>query len=86
VRRTLLANVKEWNIDPRWAAKKPLQDINEVKKRLAEAAPIDRNSGRRPWPASSTNDSSDSETGQRWRSSCRKSTTKDMTSSRSHEP
>ena len=40
VRRTLLAHVKEWNIDPRRAATKPLQGVNEVKKRLAEAAPI----------------------------------------------
>ena len=39
-----------------------------------------QSSGGRPWPASSTNDSSDKETGQRWRSSCRKPTTKDMTS------
>jgi hypothetical protein len=32
--------VKEWNIDPRRAAANPLQGVNEVKKRLAEAAPI----------------------------------------------
>jgi DNA primase catalytic core len=40
VRRTLLAHVKEWNIDPQRAARKPLQGVNEVKRRLAEAAPI----------------------------------------------
>ena len=40
VRQTLLAHVKEWNIDPRRAATKPLQGVNDVKKRLAEAAPI----------------------------------------------
>ena len=40
VRQTLLAHVKEWNSDPRRAATKPLQGVNEVKKRLAEAAPI----------------------------------------------
>jgi DNA primase catalytic core len=40
VRRALLAHVKEWNLDPRRAAAKPLQGINEVKKRLTEAAPI----------------------------------------------
>jgi DNA primase len=40
VRQTLLAHVKEWNIDPRRAAANPLQGINEVKRRLAEAAPI----------------------------------------------
>ena len=38
VRRTLLAHVKEWNLDPRRAATKPLQGVNEVKRRLAEAA------------------------------------------------
>ena len=30
----------EWNIDPRRAAAKALQEVNEVKKRLAGAAPI----------------------------------------------
>jgi DNA primase catalytic core len=40
VRRTLLAHVKEWNSDPRRAATKQLQGLDEVKKRLAEAAPI----------------------------------------------
>jgi DNA primase catalytic core len=40
VRRTLLAQVKEWNLDPRLAATKRLQSVNDVKKRLAEAAPI----------------------------------------------
>jgi DNA primase len=37
VRRTLLTHVKEWNLDPRRAATYPLQGVNEVKKRLAEA-------------------------------------------------
>jgi DNA primase len=40
VRRILLAHVKEWNLDRRRAAANPLQGVNEVKKRLAEAAPI----------------------------------------------
>jgi DNA primase catalytic core len=40
VRRTLLAHVKEWNLDPRRAAANPLHGVNEVKRRLAEAAPI----------------------------------------------
>ena len=40
VRRTLLAHVKEWNIDPRRAAKEPLQGVNEVKTRLIGAAQI----------------------------------------------
>jgi DNA primase catalytic core len=40
VRRTLLHHVKEWNSDPRRAATNPLQGVNEVKKRLTEAAPI----------------------------------------------
>jgi DNA primase catalytic core len=40
VRHTLLAHVKDWNIDPRRAAANPLHSVNEVKKRLAEAAPI----------------------------------------------
>ena len=40
VRPTLLAHVKEWNIDPRRAATKALQEVNEVKRRLAEAAEI----------------------------------------------
>src|SRR5829696_2510372 len=40
VRQTLLAHVKDWNIDPRRAATKPLHGVNEVKKHLAEAAPI----------------------------------------------
>ena len=41
VRRILLAHVKEWNTDPRWAAAKPMQGINEVKKRLVDAPPIE---------------------------------------------
>jgi len=40
VRRTLLAHMTEWNLDPRRAAANPLQGVNEVKKRLAGAAPI----------------------------------------------
>jgi DNA primase len=40
VRRTLLAHVQEWNLDPRRAAAHPLQGVNEVKKRLTAAAPI----------------------------------------------
>ena len=40
VRQTLLAHVKEWNSDPRRAATKPLQGVNEVKRRLTGAAQI----------------------------------------------
>ena len=40
VRQTLLVHVKEWNIDPRRAATKPLQGVNDVKRRLTGAAPI----------------------------------------------
>jgi DNA primase catalytic core len=40
VRQTLLAHVTEWNTDPRRAAANPLQGVNDIKKRLAEAAPI----------------------------------------------
>ena len=40
VRRTLIAHVKEWNLDPRRAAANPLHSVNDVKRRLAEAAPI----------------------------------------------
>jgi DNA primase catalytic core len=40
VRQTLLVHVKDWNSDPRRAAAKPLQGVNEVKSRLAGAAPI----------------------------------------------
>jgi hypothetical protein len=40
VRRTLLAHVQEWNLDPRRAAANPLQGVNDVKKRLAATAPI----------------------------------------------
>jgi DNA primase catalytic core len=40
VRQTLLAQVKEWNSDPRRAAKEPLQGVNEVKTRLIGAAQI----------------------------------------------
>ena len=70
VRRILLAHVKEWNLDPQRAAKEPLQGVSEVKKRVAEGPRLDRSSGGRPWPTSSTSDSSDKATGQRWRSSC----------------
>jgi hypothetical protein len=37
VRQTLLAHVTDWNTDPRRAATKPLQGINDVKTRLAAA-------------------------------------------------
>jgi DNA primase catalytic core len=40
VRQALLAHVKEWNSDPRRAAKEPLQGVNEVKTRLIGAAQI----------------------------------------------
>ena len=40
VRQILLAHVKEWNLDPRRAAANPLHSVNDVKKRLAEAAAI----------------------------------------------
>jgi DNA primase len=40
VRRTLLAHVQEWNLDPRRAAANPLHSVNDVRKRLAEHAPI----------------------------------------------
>src|SRR5215207_4154231 len=36
----LLAHVKEWNLDPRRAVANPLHSVNDVKRRLAEAAPI----------------------------------------------
>jgi hypothetical protein len=40
VRRTLLAHVKDWNLDSRRAAANPLQGVTEVKKRLIGAARI----------------------------------------------
>jgi len=40
VRQTLLAHVKEWNLDPRRAAANSLQRVNDVKRRLTEAAAI----------------------------------------------
>jgi DNA primase catalytic core len=40
VRQNLLVHVKDWNSDPRRAAHNPLHGVNEVKKRLAEAAAI----------------------------------------------
>jgi DNA primase len=40
VRQTLLAQVKDWNTDPRRAATKPLQAVNDVKTRLTGAAQI----------------------------------------------
>jgi hypothetical protein len=40
VRQILLAHVKDWNTDPRRAAATPLQGVNEVKRRLTEAADI----------------------------------------------
>jgi DNA primase catalytic core len=38
VRQTLLVHVKDWNGGPRRAATKPLQGVNEVKRRLTGAA------------------------------------------------
>jgi hypothetical protein len=40
VRQTLLAQVKDWNTNPRRAATKPLQAVNEVKTRLTGAAQV----------------------------------------------
>jgi DNA primase len=40
VRQTLLAHVKDWNLDPRRAAANPLQGVNEVITRLTDAAEI----------------------------------------------
>ena len=40
VRQTLLAQVKDWNTDPRRAAATPLQGVNDVKRRLTGAAQI----------------------------------------------
>jgi DNA primase len=40
VRQTLLAHVKEWNLDPRRATTKPLQGVNDVNRRLTGPAPI----------------------------------------------
>ena len=39
VRQTLLAQVKDWNTDPRRAAGKPLQGVNDVKRRLHRGGP-----------------------------------------------
>ena len=36
----LLGHVKEWNDDPRSAARKPLQGVNDVKVRLTRAAQV----------------------------------------------
>jgi DNA primase catalytic core len=80
VRGTLLGHVKDWNTDPRQATTKPLQGVNDVKRRLTGAARSHRSSGGRFWLDSSTDDSSVRETGRRWRSSCRGSTNKDTTS------
>jgi hypothetical protein len=41
VRQTLLPQVKEWNTDPRRAATKPLQGINDVKRRISAAGQIE---------------------------------------------
>jgi DNA primase catalytic core len=38
VRQTLLAHVQDWNTNPRLAAAKPLQGVNDVKTRLTGAA------------------------------------------------
>jgi DNA primase catalytic core len=64
VRHTLLSHVKQWNTDARRAASTPLQAVNDVKTRLAEARTspqqrwatladqIDRRLVRQPdWPA-----------------------------------
>jgi hypothetical protein len=40
VRKTLLAQVKDWNTDPRRAAAKPMHSVNDVKSRLTGAAQI----------------------------------------------
>jgi len=40
VRETLLAHVKDWNTSPRRAATKPLQGVNDLKRRLTGAAQI----------------------------------------------
>jgi len=40
VRRTLLAHVQEWNIEPRRAAARALMGVKEVKRRLTGAAAI----------------------------------------------
>jgi hypothetical protein len=40
VRQTLLAQVKDWNTNPRRAATKPLKGVNDVKSRLTGAAQI----------------------------------------------
>jgi DNA primase len=40
VRQTLLAHVKDWNIDPRRAATRALTGVSGVKRRLAEATAI----------------------------------------------
>jgi DNA primase catalytic core len=40
VRQTLIAHVNDWNTNPRRAAATPLQGVNEVKRRLTEAAQI----------------------------------------------
>ena len=69
VRQTLLAHVKEWNIDPRRAAAKPCRASTTSRDGWPKRPRSDRSSGGRPWPASSTSDSSDRATGQRWRSS-----------------
>ena len=72
VRQTLLAHVKEWNIDPRRAAaESPARRQRGQETAGRSGCDPDRSSGGRPWPASSTSDSSDRATGQRWRSSCR---------------
>jgi DNA primase len=87
VRQILLAHVKEWNLDPWRAAANPLHSVNDVKKRLTEAAAI---GPEQRWAAlagaSSTSDSSDRTTGRRLRSCCRESMIKDTMSLCSHEP
>jgi DNA primase len=86
VRRTLLAHATEWNIDPRRAAANPLPASTRSRSGWPGRLRSGRSSGGRRWLASSTSDSSDRQTGRRWRSSCRASMIKDTMSPHSHEP
>ena len=61
VRQTLLARAEDWNGDPRQAAIKPLQGLNDAKKRLTATVSSDPERGGRRWPASSTSDTSTSD-------------------------
>ena len=64
VRQTLLVHVKDWNSDPRRAATKPLQGVNEVKRRLTGAAQIRPEQRWASLAGGSTSDSTDRATGQ----------------------